>query len=350
MSAEDYSTGPSAAPPGSAPPPGDAAEGDVIELTLTVDDMHDGCRLDRFLSDRITRLSRNRIRAIIEGGQVRLEDAVPRPSTRVRAGQNLRLRRPAPVEPPAVLDYRVVHQDDQVLVVDKPAGLPVHPSARYHRHTLTAVMRDRLGPDHGWQMAHRLDRETSGVLIFGQTGPAASALKRAFALRDVDKTYLALVRGEVAEPLAIDVPLGPAQGSAVRIKIGPRALDDGGQVARTDVEPLRVGVFNREPATLVRAFPRTGRQHQIRVHLAHVGHPIVGDKLYGIDERWFIEVTEQGRPVDELEAELGLHRQALHAESLQLPHPRDGARVTFTAPWPEELAAVFPAACDGSPP
>lgn len=333
MGAKDYTT----PAPGVSP-----SEAGVIELTLTVDDGHDGCRLDRFLSDRIARLSRRRIRTIIEGGQVRVDDRVPRASTRVRAGQRLRLCRPAPAEPPAVLDYRVSYEDRDLLVVDKPGGLPVHPSARYHRHTLTAVMRGRLGPDHPWQMAHRLDRETSGLLVFGRAGRAASALKREFAERAVDKTYLAVVRGRVDASHTVDVPLGAAPGSAVRIKVGPRAVAAGGVAASTEIEPLSWAEFRGEPVTLVRARPRTGRQHQIRVHLAHLGHPVVGDKLYGVDERWFIAVSEGRRTAAELEAELGLHRQALHAHGLALRHPSTGDTVRFTAPWPRDLAQALP--------
>jgi hypothetical protein len=111
-------------------------------------------------------------------------EVIWRPAQRLRAGEALIVERPAPREPPVVLDYTELHRDAELLVLDKPAGLPVHPSARYHRHTLTAVLRERLGAGHGWEMAHRLDRETSGVMVFGRHGGSASALKRAFFARD----------------------------------------------------------------------------------------------------------------------------------------------------------------------
>ena len=317
---------------------------DWIEIPMPVDLAHDGYRVDRFIHARIPRLSRTRIQTIIGRGQVHdTQGPIVRPSRRVHAGEVLLLLRPAPPEPEVVLDYHVCHEDAHLLVVDKPAGLPVHPSARYHRHTLTAVMRERLGAGHGWEMAHRLDRETSGVMLFGRHGASASTLKRSFARREVQKEYLALVHGHVAEPRTIEVPLGPAMGSEIRVKMGERPLADGGQPACTEVEPLGQGHFRGEVVTLVRARPRTGRQHQLRVHLALCGHGVVGDKLYGLEESWFLDVVERGRPLAELDEHLGLHRHALHAWRIELDHPDSGERVRFMAPWPEELRAIMPA-------
>jgi 23S rRNA pseudouridine1911/1915/1917 synthase len=315
-----------------------------ITIPLVVGAGLDGYRLDRFLGARIPRLSRSRIQAIIAAGSVdKVGHPGPmRPSTRVRVGEVVVVRRPAPDEPRVVLDYTVLHRDEGVLVLDKPAGLPVHPSARYHRHTLTALMRERLGVDHGWEMAHRLDRETSGVLVFGRRGSTGGTLKRAFQERRVRKRYLALVHGELREHVQIDLPLGPALGSRVRIKMGPVSLARGGSPASTRVDPLAHGTFRNVPITLVRCRPHTGRQHQIRVHLAEIGHPVLGDKLYGLDEARFLEVTEGGRPMADLEAELGMARHALHAERLSLPHPISDAWSVFTAPWPEDLAAIVP--------
>lgn len=320
------------------------SEPEWISIPLPVGPVHDGYRVDRFIHARIPRLSRTRIQLIIERGQVRdARGPILRSARRVRAGEVVTLLRPAPPEPPVVLDYAVRHEDADLLVVDKPAGLPVHPSARYHRHTLTAVMRERLGTGHGWEMAHRLDRETSGVMVFGRRGASASVLKRGFQRREIDKEYLALVHGRVEAPRVVEIPLGPALDSEIRVKMGERSLDDGGQVARTEIEPLAEGSFRGHPVTLLRARPRTGRQHQIRVHLALLGHGVVGDKLYGLEESWFLDVVERGRPLAELDEHLGLWRHALHAWRIELSHPGDGRRVSFEAPWPEELAAIVPA-------
>jgi 23S rRNA pseudouridine1911/1915/1917 synthase len=317
---------------------------DLIAIPLEVDPARDGYRLDRFLAFKFRRLSRNRIHQMISRGRVVDEasgQALPKNSGRVRAGQRLVVHRPAPIEPPVVMDYSVIHEDEHVLVIDKPAGLPVHPSARYHRHTLTALMRGRLGPNHGWVMAHRLDRETSGVMVFGRAGGSEPLLKGAFFRREVGKEYLAVVKGDLRESMTIDVPLGPATGSRILIKVGPRALEDGGLTAVTEVEPVALGSFRDSPITLVRVRPKTGRTHQIRVHLDHIGYPIVGDKIYGIDEQWFLDVIEDGRPVEELEAKVGLSRQALHAARLSFPYPGEDRRVTHCAPWPAELAQII---------
>lgn len=315
-----------------------------LDIPLAVDEALGGYRLDRFLAERIRRLSRTRIQTIIAAGHVRRTGGLTLPlraATRVRAGDTIIVRRPAPYEPPAPMHAGVIHRCADLLVLDKPGGLPVHPSARYHRHTLTAVLRRDLGAAHGWRMAHRLDRETSGVIVFGQKGTSDSLLKRAFQERRVHKEYCALVRGTLRAAAAIDIPLGPAIGSRIRIKIGPRPLALGGLAASTEVEPLLHGEFRAEPITLVRAFPRTGRQHQIRVHLAELGHPVLGDKLYGIDEQAFLDVADHVRLMADLEAELGLARHALHSASLRVPHPRDGRDVEFRAPWPADLAAIL---------
>ncbi len=334
-----------------SPPAGDHAG--WIDIPLVVDAGASGHRLDRFLALRIRRLSRTRVQTIIARGQVR---CVERPgeqlraASRVHAGQTVIVSRPAPVEPSSPHTASVLHHDGALLVLDKPAGLAVHPSARYHKHTLTAVLRDVFGPGHGWEMAHRLDRETSGVIAFGRHGGSASILKRAFGRRQVAKQYLAIVHGILAGSVRIDVPIGAAVGSRVRIKMGPRALADGGMTALTEVTPLRHAAFRGSPITLVEARPHTGRQHQIRVHLDHIGHPVLGDKLYGIDESAFLAVYDHGRLMDEFEAELGLGRQALHAHVLEIDHPAHGQRMRLTAPWPADLAAIVAMPTEAGPP
>lgn len=323
-----------------------------IEVPLEVEPNLDGYRLDRFLKAKVVRLSRARIQAIIERGQVlTLEGlALMRPAIRVRLGQRFILLRPAPHEPDAVMEYRVVHTDRSLLVIDKPAGLAVHPSARYHRNTLTALMRERMGPEHGWEMAHRLDRETSGLMLFGRRrlGPGRAGLasggilKRSFQQREIWKSYLAIVRGSIDGPVCVDLPLGRALESEIQVKMEVRSPERGGLPAATDVAPLQHFQRGGEALTLVACAPRTGRQHQIRVHLAALGTPVLGDKLYGVEERAFLDVMENGRPVTELETQAGFWRQALHAWRVSLPHPDHGERLEFEAPWPVELADLIP--------
>ncbi len=310
-----------------------------------------GYRVDRFLQVRIRRLSRTRIQSIIGLGQLRVEGGavITRPSHRVRTADTLILRRPAPEEPDVPLHYEELYRDASLMVIDKPSGLPVHPTARYHRHTLTAVMRTRLGVDHPWQMAHRIDRETSGVLALAR-GTAvrsrrdppspAGVLKRSFARREVHKEYLAIARGTVDEAVRIDIPLAFDPHSSINIKMGAVSIEDGGAHAQTDVVPMVHATFRGDPVTLVRCVPLTGRQHQIRVHLALHGAPLLGDKLYGVDERLFREMADGLLSMEEVSETVGLPRQALHAHVLEVPHPESGERMRFSAPWPKMLADI----------
>lgn len=312
-----------------------------------------GYRLDRFLQVRIRRLSRTRIQSIIGLGQLRAEGGavITRGSHRVRTDDVLILRRPAPEEPPVPLHYEEIYRDESLMIINKPSGLPVHPTARYHRHTLTAVMRTRLGAEHPWQMAHRIDRETSGVLALArgaavrsrrQPPSPAGVLKRSFARREVHKEYLAIARGTIEAAVRIDVPLAFDPDSTINIKMGAVAIEDGGAPAQTDVVPLVHASFRGDPVTLVRCLPLTGRQHQIRVHLALHGAPLLGDKLYGVDERLFREMADGILSMDEVSKAVGLPRQALHAHVLEVPHPESGQRMRFSAPWPEMLAGIVP--------
>ncbi len=180
------------------------------------------------------------------------------------------------------------------------------------------------------QLAHRLDRETSGVVVATRDAASNQAMHLAFAQRRVTKRYLALVVGEPEwDELLVDGPIGKAPNSAVRMRMA--VVEDG---AASDTT-LRVR--ERLPGhALVEASPRSGRQHQIRVHLCHVGHPILGDKIYGPDEALFLQWYE-GREDEEMWARLGLRRHALHAESVVLPHPWRNGMVEVSAPIPEDV-------------
>ncbi len=316
-----------------------AAEPDHVLVRLRVGEGHANQRLDRFLSLAIGRLSRARARRIIRAGRVHVGGTTSRvrPALRVFAGQDVFVRKPAVAEPPCRQDVRILYRDRTLLVLDKPGDLVVHPSARYVRNTVTGLLARWWGSDHGWDVVHRLDRETSGVLVLARRGAALSAAKRAYQRRQVRKTYLAVCHGFLSAPLDIDVPLGPASSSAVRIKMG--ACFEGGRPAWTRVRPLARGQFRGAPVTLVRARPVTGRQHQIRAHLAHVGHPIVGDKLYGLDEGVFLDLVEGRIDAAAAAVRAGYGRQALHAERIALPHP-DGGLLVVTAPWPADLAPL----------
>ena len=317
----------------------------LIDIPLVVERYGDGYRLDRYLGLRFRRLSRARIHRVIAEGRVSCRvtgQVLHKKSQRVREGQLLMIRRPAPVEPVTRRDYEVVWQDESLLVVDKPGGLAVHPSARYIQQTLTAVMREKMGPRHGWEMAHRLDRETSGLILFGRHGTSAITLKQAFFTREIDKQYLAIARGKMQHPMRIDVPLGPARDSKIEIKVGARPLEEGGLPATTLAAPIAHGIFRGQEITLVQIWLLTGRTHQIRAHLDHVGYPLLGDKMYGLDESHFLAIAQGGASPEILEAELGLSRHALHAWRISFAHPTSGKPMVLTSAWPAELAEILP--------
>jgi len=316
-------------------PPGTDPDG--ILLTFPVAPEHAGMRLDRFIQSRIPRLSRTRAAQIVAGCAYRHDGRRRRPSDRVQANEVVVLVRPRFEEPEVPRHFGVVFEDEDVLAVDKPAGLPVHPTATYHRNTLTALLRERYGdpPPH---IAHRLDRETSGVLVCGKHPLAERRLKVAFEKRRTGKRYLAIVRGAVRDDLdLIELPLGPARN-------GPHYLmevrgAEGGSEART-----RLAVRERqEDHTLVELAPETGRQHQLRVHLAAVGHPIVGDKMYGPEgvAPFLAYVEAGGVTTPELVGRLGHDRHALHAFELEVPHPRDGMPLRLAAPLAPDLRALW---------
>jgi 23S rRNA pseudouridine1911/1915/1917 synthase len=312
---------------------------EIIPVRLRVPPECAGWRLDHFLKYRIRRLSRTKIRAIIEG-QVKLEGGrQPRPALGVRSGEIIVIERPAPVEPPVPRTFSVLMEDDTFIAIDKPAGLPIHTTAKYFRNTLTAVLRERY-PEERLQVCHRIDRETSGVLLVARGPEAGSALKQAFARRKVSKSYLALCHGVPAERAGVlDRPM-KLLDTQTHIMMGVVPEEDpAGLRSVTRYEVVRSFAQH----ALLACSPETGRQHQIRVHLADFGHPIVGDKIYRAGERAFIEFCDGGMTPELLQAFDGLDRHALHAHRLTFPHPRTRAPVTVESPLPPDLAGYIAA-------
>lgn len=304
----------------------------IIEQRFIVESECHGFRLDRFLQKKIRRLSRARIQRVIHG-DCDVEGRCARPNMRVYTGQKVSFRRPAPVEPEVPRNISVIYSDPDFYLIDKPAGLPIHPTARYHLSTLTAVLRERF-PDEKLQVCHRLDRETSGLMLVARNPVSSSKLKTAFQKRLIDKRYLAIVHGELDLPdgqeLLVDKPLGPA-GTLVRVRMAVRDLSDGGLPAQTHVRVLQ----RFSGYTLVECKPHTGRQHQIRVHLWQIGFPIVGDKLYP-DEELFIKWSEEGDAA--IQDQVPLPRHALHAAGIAFPHPRSGEILRIDTDLPADLS------------
>ncbi|MGA8893277.1 MAG: RluA family pseudouridine synthase [Anaeromyxobacteraceae bacterium] len=310
----------------------------LVRVPFEVEPNYAGWRLDRYLQEKIRRLSRERIQRLIES---RIEHDGPsrlKPSTRVQPGMRFALLKEADPEPETPMEFGVVFDDARLLVVDKPAGLPVHPTARYAEHTFTALARTAY-PARKVDPAHRLDRETSGLLACGCAPRYTKALKASFAAGRVEKAYLAIAQGwPDGDRFEVEAPLALTGSSGVKVRMHVAA---GGLPSRTGFDVLeRRRAPDGAPVALLACHPRTGRQHQIRAHLHHAGLHLVGDKIYGPDEMIFDRFTR--REMSEADhALLRLPRQALHAWRLSLPHPETGARVDLEAPLAPDLRAFW---------
>jgi 23S rRNA pseudouridine1911/1915/1917 synthase len=309
----------------------------MTQHRLAVDAGAGGQRLDVWLARRLPALSRSRLQALIDEGHVLLDGAPSRPSTRLRPGQVVRVHVPAPLpaEPqPEDIPIAVVHEDAHLLVVNKPAGLVVHPGAGTSRGTLVnALLRhvrflSGVGGVLRPGIVHRLDRGTSGLLVVAKDDETHRSLVRQFAGRTVEKEYVALVLGAPARAAGeVDAPIGRDPVHRQRMSVrAPR-----GREARTSwrVEERFDG------ATLLRVRIHTGRTHQVRVHLASIGHPVAGDAAYGGTR------TPSSRRAAAREALQSLERPALHAARLSFAHPASAERLTFEAPLPPDLEAVL---------
>ena len=298
-----------------------------------------GQRLDRWLSEQLPELSRARVQKLIREGRVRLDGkTATKPSTPLTPGMRLEVELPSPESPavePEEIPLEILYEDEDLIAVNKPSGRVVYPAAGHAHGTLvqgllhggrtlsTAAGRERPG------VVHRLDKDTSGVIVFAKTDRAYHDLVKQFKERTVEKVYLALVHGLLEEDEGvIEAPLG--RDPHHPLLVGVRAESRGGRPALTAFRV--VGRFSPSPknadadeqgVTLLEVRPHTGRTHQIRVHLKAIGHPIVGDPTYG-----------PKRPFPGLPKRL-----MLHAWQLGLVHPRTGERLRITAPLPPEFSA-----------
>ena len=305
-----------------------------------------GQRLDRFLQTRFTWRSRAWVQALVRNHALAIDGRALKPAHIVRADETILIvfppKPPPPDEPP--FEPTVLFEDERLFVLDKPAGLPVHARGKQRHRALIHLLRKRF-PDMGLDLAHRLDRETSGVLLFTKDQRANGHVKEQLRRGDVHKEYLTLTHGIPAETeFEVSLPLRPATRSAIRMKMethpfGLRSLTEFTVRARFPaLGPEGHGrPMGRAGFALVHARPRTGRQHQIRVHLDAVGFPVVGDKIYGVPESVFLSFDERGMDADMM-ATLLLERHALHACATDFMHPSTGERLRVESPLPEDMA------------
>ena len=291
----------------------------AVAVRFVVDSHEARMRLDRYLCSKIKRLSRNRVQRTIGRGDVEVNGSVAVASHRLYVGDRVALWRVPPPEPLADGWPIEICRGVDWVALNKPGNLTVHPTARYFHQTVTAWMeRQKKGFDDA-RLVHRLDRETSGVLLVALGLAADRRLGIAFEQKRVRKEYLAVVEGHAPSEVECDGPIGyDPTSSIIRVK---QAVVRDGASARTRVVLER---HLRSGRSLVRCFPETGRMHQIRVHLSHLGHPIVGDKIYGVaPDEAYDEFCESGGS-DNLSKVFGADRQLLHAAALEFPQAPDG--------------------------
>jgi len=289
-----------------------------------------GLRIDQTIAKLVPEHSRTRLRQWMEEGLVTVDGAIPAPRDRVHGGERVIVRIPEAAsvvaDAPEALALPIVDEDEAILVLDKPPGLVVHPGAGNRSGTLLNALLHHapvLGTLPRAGIVHRLDKDTSGLMVVAKTLPAQTDLVRQLQARSVARHYLALVHGDVSRSVVVDAPIGrhPVQRTSM-------AIVASGRTARTHVDV----VARHGPTTLVRCRLETGRTHQIRVHLASVGHPLVGDPVYG------------GRARGPSDAVRAFRRQALHAEYLALIHPVTRVARQWSSPLPADFAALLAAA------
>ena len=299
----------------------EASDG-IVELYPTRDDL--GTRLDRYVADQLPDLSRSTVQGLIESGRVRVDGQQRKPKFRMTPGEVVSVEIPPPQIDeilPDAIPLAVVYEDADVIVVDKPAGMVVHPAPGHARGTLAnALLAHAPGISVGGSLrpgiVHRLDKDTSGLIVAAKTDRGRMALVSQWERRSVEKTYLALVCGLIEdEEVTIDAPVGRDPKNRQRMAVA--------RSGRPAVTHFRV-VERFADTTLLEVSIETGRTHQIRVHLAFIGHPIVGDRVYGRSRL----------------ADPHLERQFLHASALgfQLPN---GEALRLKAPLPHDLQAVL---------
>ncbi|MDE0342054.1 MAG: 23S rRNA pseudouridine(1911/1915/1917) synthase RluD [Deltaproteobacteria bacterium] len=311
-------------------------------IRLTVPHTLHGKRLDAALAALLPDQSRSRLQRLVRDGHVRLDGRVPECSDKVAAGARIELEIPEPAEvfwKAQPIPLKIVHEDDSLLVINKPPGMVVHPGAgnpegtllnavMHHAPSLEAVPRAGI--------VHRLDKDTSGLLVVAKTDAVRLRLVRELQARRIKREYLALVRGVVRDGGSVTAPIGRHPVHRTRMSVHRRGKE------ATSHYTVK-GAYRGH--TLLRVRLESGRTHQIRVHMAHIGHPVVGDPVYG--GRGGAGIKGQGPRVTELLR--AFRRQALHAERLGLRHPETGESMEWTAPMPEDMRALVEALSEDTP-
>ena len=308
---------------------------------ITAGPEHQGARADRFLADAIGSLSRSRVKALMESGHASVDGAaLTDPAAQVRVGGAYRLIVPPPIPAsplPQNIALDILFEDADLIVLNKPAGLVVHPAPGNADGTLVNALLHHaddlsgIGGEARPGIVHRLDKETSGIMVVAKSQRAHGALSEAFATRDLDREYLALCWGL---PAAME---GEIEGDIGRHPTDRKRMAVVTRNGKHALTRYRVERAFGTAGALLRLRLETGRTHQIRVHLAHINHPVMGDPVY----LRRIPPAAAGLPREAREAALAFPRQALHATSLGFRHPVSGRDLSFSAPPPPDMALLL---------
>ena len=301
--------------------------------TRYVTTAHEGWPVEQFLVAELPDLPREMIRRMLRAGDIRIDRETAWLGRRLRSGERVIV--PAAEVEAGPAPIPVLLEDDVLLVVDKPAGTPVIPDRALKHPSLIERMREAAGEDESRYVVHRIDMEASGVVVLAKTAEAHRELSRQFEKREVEKRYLAIVAGEPdLDEDVIELPIGHDPRNRMRMRTDRRE----GKLSRT---MYRVVERFRDHA-LVEARPETGRTHQIRVHLAGIGHPLAVDKMYGSRDRMRLSDIKPGyrRKTREIESAL-IDRLTLHARELGFTHPVSGERVTVGVDVPDDFALAL---------
>jgi 23S rRNA pseudouridine1911/1915/1917 synthase len=308
-----------------------------VSHTITVPDDADGTRLDVFLTSVLSGYSRSHVQRLIKDGHVVVAGREAKANQPVKTGQPIAIDVPEPVDPvpqPEALPLPIVYQDGDLIVVDKPAGMVVHPAAGHDSGTLVNALLHHvddlsgIGGEKRPGIVHRLDRGTSGLMVVAKHDRAHEELSRQFREREVEKEYIALTWGEVMAGRRIDVAIGRDPANRKKMSSEPARIRRSREAVTRIVRAEHFG----RVLTLAHVAIHTGRTHQIRVHLSAIGHPVVGDPLYGGVHR---------RVPGDIRAVRHLDRPFLHAARLAFTHPADKRRMEFESALPEDLQRVL---------
>lgn len=312
------------------------------EMTFTVREKDAGKAFSTFLAGRFTYHSVAEWSRLIEEGRVSLNGKSAAADVSLNEGDVIRYDASGIPEPPVDSQVEVVLEDSMLLAVNKPGNLPCHPGGRYFNHTLWALVKERFGiPDP--VLINRIDRETSGLVLIGKTPAAAHNLWKQFAAHTVIKRYTVFVEGLFPEQVGASGWLSPDHASVIRKKRRFVAGEHGGSAPEPDAEWAETQLDRIQICdgfSVVNAQPRTGRLHQIRATLLSLGFPVVGDKLYGVDETAFIRFCEDSLVARDRER-LRINRQALHARYICFRHPRYGALTELEVPLPLDMKQLI---------